>query len=111
MEGHNHVEGWTADEVVSFLGSLDLEQYSDDFSREQAQLSWSTELIRFLENGITGDILIHLDHEALRDIGVESVGHRLSILRAVYNIKISDNVVIEPEHYVPASKRRQRYEQ
>lgn len=55
------------------------------------------------ENGITGDILIHLDHESLKDIGVESVGHRLTILREVYNIKIADNVAIEPEHYVPAS--------
>lgn len=56
------------------------------------------------ENEITGDILVHLDHEALSDIGVESVGHRLTLLREVYKIKIADNVTIEPEHYVPPSK-------
>ena len=54
------------------------------------------------ENEITGDILVHLDHEALKDIGVESVGHRLTILRNVYDIKVADDVPIEPEHFVPA---------
>jgi hypothetical protein len=31
MTDRGHIEGWTADEVVEFLASLDLDQYSDDF--------------------------------------------------------------------------------
>ena len=54
------------------------------------------------ENEITGDILVHLDHESLKEIGVESVGHRLLLLRAVYEAKVADDVPIEPEHFVPA---------
>ncbi|ORY76021.1 hypothetical protein BCR37DRAFT_383572 [Protomyces lactucae-debilis] len=83
----SHIESWTAEEVSAFLAGLELAQYDDDFA----------------ENGITGDILVHLDHEALKDIGVVSVGHRLAILRKVYDLKIRDGVQIEPEHFVPAS--------
>ena len=82
----SHIESWTTDEVSAFLAELGLEQYEEDFA----------------ENGITGDILVHLDHEALKDIGVVSVGHRLAILRKVYDHKIADGVQIDPEHFVPA---------
>lgn len=34
-------------------------------------------------------------------MGLHSVGHRLTILKAVYEIKVKQNVPIEPDHYVP----------
>lgn len=34
-------------------------------------------------------------------MGVGSVGHRLTILKAVYDIKVKQNVPIEPDDYVP----------
>jgi hypothetical protein len=37
-------------------------------------------------------------------MGVNSVGHRLTILKAVYEIKVKQNVPIEPDDYVPLCK-------
>ncbi|KAK4051136.1 hypothetical protein OIV83_002958 [Microbotryomycetes sp. JL201] len=56
------------------------------------------------EHGITGEILVHLDHEALKDVGIHSVGQRLAILRAVYQLKVQQNIPVESGHYVPPSE-------
>lgn len=53
------------------------------------------------EHGITGDVLVHLDHGALKDVGVHSVGQRLAILKTVYDLKVAQNIPIEEGHYVP----------
>lgn len=57
-----------------------------------------------VENEIIGEALIHLAQDDLAELGVTSIGHQLSILKAVYNIKIAQDVPIEPEHYVPICK-------
>ncbi|BGP70047.1 hypothetical protein NBRC10513v2_003400 [Rhodotorula toruloides] len=56
------------------------------------------------EHGITGDVLVHLDHSALKDVGVHSVGQRLAILKTVYELKVAQNIPIEEGHYVPPSE-------
>jgi hypothetical protein len=53
------------------------------------------------EEDISGDVLAALQHAELKEMGVGSVGHRLTILKAVYEIKIKQNVPIEPDDYVP----------
>ena len=53
------------------------------------------------DNNITGDVLCLLDPETLKEMGVTTIGQRLAILKAVYNIKLAQNIPIEPEHYVP----------
>ena len=53
------------------------------------------------DHGISGDVLIHLDHAALKDVGVHSVGQRLAILKAVYDLKVAQDIPIEDGHYVP----------
>jgi regulator of replication initiation timing len=58
-------------------------------------------LIRTTEEDISGDVLAALQHAELKEMGVSSVGHRLTILKAVYDIKIKQNVPIEPDDYVP----------
>lgn len=58
-------------------------------------------IIIALEHGISGEILSLLDHEGLKEVGVHSVGQRLTILREVYYLKVAHGVTIEPEHYVP----------
>lgn len=55
------------------------------------------------ENAVEGEALIHFGHEELREMGITSVGHRISILKKVYQMKIAHGVPIEPEHYVPVS--------
>lgn len=55
----------------------------------------------FTEESITGEALVALQHAELKEIGMSSVGHRLTVLKAVYDIKVKQNVPIEPDHYVP----------
>ncbi|GAA5909784.1 hypothetical protein JCM6882_002672 [Rhodosporidiobolus microsporus] len=56
------------------------------------------------EHGITGEVLVHLDHAALKDVGVHSVGQRLAILKTVYDLKVLQNIPVEEGHYVPPSE-------
>lgn len=79
---------YTEDDVHVFLSSLGLDQYES----------------RLHEHGITGDILQALDSEALKEIGIISVGQRLAILKAVYTLKLRDGIPVEPDHYVPPCK-------
>jgi len=79
---------YTEDDVHVFFSSLGLDQYEDHLH----------------EHSITGDILQALDSEALKEIGIASVGQRLAILKAVYILKVRDGIPIEPDHYVPPCK-------
>ncbi|EMR09865.1 hypothetical protein PNEG_02045, partial [Pneumocystis murina B123] len=78
---------WSVDDVIQWLKHINFSQYEKEFQ----------------ENNISGDILIHLNHESLKEIGILSTGHRLSFLKAIYRIKIDQNIPIEPEHYIPVS--------
>ncbi|KAJ9637744.1 hypothetical protein H2199_007235 [Coniosporium tulheliwenetii] len=78
---------WTAGQCADFITSLGLGQYADTF----------------IEEAVTGEELIVLHHADLKEMGVSSVGHRLTILGRVYEAKVKHNVRIEPDHYVPLS--------
>ena len=54
-----------------------------------------------VEDDIAGEALIELLHEELIDLGIESVGHRMTILRSVYDVKMQQNVPVMHDHYVP----------
>ena len=54
-----------------------------------------------IENEIAGDVLVHLDHDALKDLDVTSVGHRLYLLKQIYNLKIAHGIKFEKDDYVP----------
>ncbi|KAK9475460.1 uncharacterized protein V1510DRAFT_349375, partial [Dipodascopsis tothii] len=83
------VVDWTTADVSNWLIRLGLRQYEPSFS----------------ENDISGDVLVHLDHESLKELGVVAVGHRLQILKSVYNIKIAQGVPIEPGQWVPPLRK------
>ncbi|CAG8451662.1 14645_t:CDS:2, partial [Acaulospora colombiana] len=88
MDGQNDsVLNWDINKVHSWLSSLGFPQYE----------------LQIKEQSISGPILVHLDHSALKELGVHSVGHRVTILKAVYLLKIQHNVPIELEDYVPPS--------
>ncbi|KAF1940066.1 RA-domain-containing protein [Clathrospora elynae] len=82
-----YIMEWNEDQTADFIADLGLEQYADTFANE----------------GITGDVLAALQHAELKELGVGSVGHRLTILKAVYETKIRQNVPMEPDDYVPLS--------
>ena len=52
-----------------------------------------------------GEALIALQHDDLKQMGITSVGHRLTILKSVYDIKIKQDIPIESDQYVPLCKR------
>jgi hypothetical protein len=79
------ITDWSADECADFVSSLGLRQYGDTF----------------LENEIVGEALVALQHDDLKQMGVTSVGHRLTILKSVYDIKVKQDISIESDHYVP----------
>lgn len=54
-----------------------------------------------LENEIVGEALIALKHEELKEMSIVSVGHRLTILKGVYDIKVKQEIPIESDHYIP----------
>jgi hypothetical protein len=56
------------------------------------------------DNNITGDVLCRLDLEFLKEIGVTSIGQRVAILKAVYQLKVAHEVPFEPEDYIPPCK-------
>lgn len=56
------------------------------------------------ENEITGDSLVALLHDDLKQMGVASVGHRLTILKTVYEIKVKQDIPVDSDHYVPLCK-------
>ncbi|KAF2658861.1 RA-domain-containing protein [Lophiostoma macrostomum CBS 122681] len=84
------ISEWTEDQTSQFVREIGLEQYAENFYSRCCE-------------GIAGDSLIALQHADLKDIGVSSVGHRLTILKAVYDIKVKQNVPIEPDDYIPLS--------
>ena len=40
-------------------------------------------------------------HSDLKEMGIPSIGHRLTILKAVYDLKLKQHLPIEPDDYVP----------
>jgi hypothetical protein len=56
-----------------------------------------------IENEIVGEALVALHHDDLKSMGIASVGHRLTILKSVYDVKKAQDVPIESDHYQPLS--------
>lgn len=42
-----------------------------------------------------------LQHDDLRSMGIASVGHRLTILKSVYDVKRAQDVPVESDHFMP----------
>lgn len=53
------------------------------------------------DHGIVGEALIALKHDELKEMGIASVGHRLTILKQVYELKVEQDIPVEPDDYVP----------
>jgi hypothetical protein len=54
-----------------------------------------------IDNSIVGEALVALRHEELKEMGIVSAGHRLTVLKSIYDVKVKQDITIEPEHYVP----------
>ncbi|KAI9064111.1 hypothetical protein FKP32DRAFT_1611233 [Trametes sanguinea] len=85
---------WDETDVHHWLSKLGFPQYEQQVK----------------EHKISGDVLCLLDPESLKEIGIATIGQRLAILKAVYNLKLAQNIPIEPEHYVPPSEVEEHHE-
>ena len=79
------VRHWTLSDVSLWLQSMDMACYAEAFE----------------SNRIDGEALVLMDEAALKDIGVASIGHRVSLLDAIYQMKIAHNIPFEPGDWVP----------
>lgn len=86
-----HVNKWTEQQVVDWLSTVGLSKYARDFK----------------SNGITGDVLVLLDDEALKDIGVVTIGQRLALLSAIYRLKQQFGIPIQDGDWVPKAVEAQ----
>ncbi|KIJ55679.1 hypothetical protein M422DRAFT_151475 [Sphaerobolus stellatus SS14] len=79
---------WEEDYVVTWMSNIGFSQYESHIR----------------EHNVSGDVLAALGQEDLKEIGIETIGQRLAILKAVYYLKLAHGVPIEPDHYVPPSE-------
>ncbi|KAG2174989.1 hypothetical protein INT43_006051 [Umbelopsis isabellina] len=56
---------------------------------------------KFKENGITGDVLVNLDSEALKDLSIQSAGVRTALLKNIYHLKVLYRIPINDWDYIP----------
>ncbi|KAG5365936.1 Protein STE50 [Yarrowia sp. B02] len=80
---------WNTEQVGQWISQLGFPQYSKGF----------------IDNNITGDVLVHLDHDDISDIGVAKIGHRVLILKSIYQLKEKEGGAHEDDEagYVPPS--------
>lgn len=91
-----HIKQWTEEQVADYIASLSptLKVYGQ----------------AFVDEGVNGDALVELHHDELRELGITSVGHRLTILKAVYEQKMRSGVKIDDGDYVPLSAEGEKGE-
>jgi hypothetical protein len=80
---------WTVHQVTNWLSTLSPSTIGKLYSSG------------FKENDVVGEALIQLDADALKDIGVTSVGHRLVILKGIYELKIKWGIEFEADDWRP----------
>ena len=93
---------WDENDVHNWLSKLGFPQYEQQvkgscLSRSLPPLFPNPAV----EHSISGDVLVLLDQDSLKEIGIATIGQRLAILKAVYNIKLAQNIPIKRDDYVP----------
>lgn len=104
---------WDESAVNEYFLGLGLDGYKDVIYGKQAGLALASGLLRSdtraditPEHGITGDVLCALDNETLVDLGMTSLGHRLNVLRNVYEIKKEQGVEMGEDDWRPQGECR-----
>ncbi|KAI9297309.1 hypothetical protein K502DRAFT_347254 [Neoconidiobolus thromboides FSU 785] len=88
MSMEDNVLTWTSEQVASWLGTIGFNSY----------------IQKFQDEGITGEVLVYLDHETLLDLNLKSLGKRIQLLKAIYELKVRFNIPIFSEDYAPPGK-------
>ncbi|KIP10010.1 hypothetical protein PHLGIDRAFT_28697 [Phlebiopsis gigantea 11061_1 CR5-6] len=85
---------WDEGNVHLWLTTLGLPQYENQIRQHR----------------VSGDVLSLMDAESLKEIGIETIGQRLAILKAVYQLKLVQQIPIDTDDYVPPSEVEGRQE-
>lgn len=105
MNGVTHsqpISQWSEDSVAAWLGSIGFSQYEQPMKGQHpSSYLLISNLTASKENDVTGDVLCRLDLEFLKEIGVTSIGQRVAILKAVYQLKLAHNESLLPGDYIP----------
>ncbi|CDZ97390.1 Sterile alpha motif, type 2 [Phaffia rhodozyma] len=78
---------WQEDQVASWVESIGFPNHTDSIH----------------QHGITGDVLSVISSEDLRDVGITSLGQRLSILKHVYQLKLEQGIPLEKDSWIPST--------
>lgn len=101
------VLNWDEARVCKWLSSVGYTGYEKKFQGElKSSISLTTPrlyLYSLIENGITGDVLVNLDSEALKDLSIQSAGIRTALLKNIYHLKVQHRVPINDWDYIPPS--------
>ncbi|KIL69403.1 hypothetical protein M378DRAFT_157663 [Amanita muscaria Koide BX008] len=87
-----HIIDWDEADVHTWLSKLGYPQYDGQIR----------------EHKIRGDVLISIDSENLKLLGVSSIGQRLAILKAIYFAKVAYGIPRDDDSYVPPSESSER---
>jgi hypothetical protein len=100
------VHQWSIYQVSDWLVQNGYGAYAAQFEGNSFLLSaiskaylWS--FLNYLAEEVSGDVLLHLMHNTLRDLNVLSVGHRLGILKAIYRLKLEHNIPLDIDDFIP----------
>ncbi|KAJ1342238.1 hypothetical protein BSLG_003161 [Batrachochytrium salamandrivorans] len=79
------MDTWDINQVTAWISSLGLKRHEQIFR----------------ENNITGDILVHADHEMLKELEICAIGQRIALLKAIYNLKVLHGIPFDEDDYIP----------
>ncbi|KAJ6007716.1 SNF2 family helicase/ATPase [Penicillium herquei] len=72
---------WTVDEVVSFLCGPEPPPWADSAHTPRPLPNLLEAALR--ENEMCGEVLMHVDNDGLKDLGIKAYGHRISLMKGV----------------------------
>ena len=99
--GDRSILDWDEDQVHEWLSKVGFPQFHQQIKGRTFTYSLGLWIQLFSDHHIAGDVLCMLDSESLKTIGVLTVGHRIAILKAIYQAKVAHHVPFESHHYVP----------
>ncbi|GJE91066.1 hypothetical protein PsYK624_072140 [Phanerochaete sordida] len=94
VELRSNIMEWDEGDVHAWLSTLGFPQYENQIRMHR----------------VSGDVLCLMDADSLKEIGIETIGQRLAILKAVYQLKLTQQIPIDSDHYVPPSEVEDRQE-
>jgi bZIP factor len=106
--GDRYILQWEPTDVNKWLSSIGFSQYESQLKGAFVARSPLLLDLQATDHDVDGQAFVLLNPEALKELGVSSIGQRLAILKAIYQLKIANHIQIDEDHYVPPCKHRKR---